>query len=69
MKTTEQKQHEADMLKKREAFALLWRNEIAASAKALGIHPTPATEHLAWLAFKAGYDHHPRRTRAYALLG
>tara|TARA_R110000868_G_scaffold319682_1_gene580644 strand:+ start:363 stop:548 length:186 start_codon:yes stop_codon:yes gene_type:complete len=57
MKTAEQKQHEADMIKKREAFALLWRNEIAASAKALGIHPTPATEHLAWLAFKAGTTH------------
>jgi hypothetical protein len=57
MKTTEQKQHEADMLKKRESFALLWRNEIAASAKSLGIHPTPATEHLAWLAFKAGTNH------------
>jgi hypothetical protein len=57
MKTTDKKQHEADMLKKREAFALLWRNEIAASAKSLGIHPTPATEHLAWLAFKAGTTH------------
>lgn len=57
MKTTEQKQHEADMLKKREAFALLWRNEIAASAKTLGIHPTPETAHLAWLAFKAGTTH------------
>ena len=42
------------MQKQREAFALLWRNEMAAAAKSLGIHPTPAVEHLAWLSFKQG---------------
>ena len=54
MKTTEQKQHESQIKQIRDAFALKWQNEIAATAKSLGIHPTPATEHLCWLAFKQG---------------
>jgi hypothetical protein len=54
MKTTEQKQHEAEMKQLREHFAKLWNEQLAWDSKELGVHPNPGVEHLAWKAFLAG---------------
>ena len=54
MKTTEQKQHEAEMKITREAFRKLWLDQLTWMSLELGVKTTPDIEHIAWQAFLGG---------------
>ena len=54
MKTTEQKQHEAEMKLTRLAFRKLWLDQLTWIAVELGVKTTPDIEHIAWQAFLGG---------------
>ena len=54
MKTTEQKQHEAEMKLTRLAFRKLWLDQLTWISVELGVQTTPDIEHIAWQAFLGG---------------
>ena len=54
MKTTEQKQHEAEMKLTRLAFRKLWLDQLTWISVELGVKTTPDIEHIAWQAFLGG---------------